>query len=427
LILRIPLVDLKKQYESIKPEIDSAIQAVINESAFTLGKYVESFEEDFAKYCGAKYCIGVSSGTDALHLALRACGIGRGDEVITVPNTFIATAEAISMTGAKPVFVDIDERTYDMDPQKLREFLEVNCNINPKTSSWADRQTGRLVKAIIPVHLYGQPCQIDSALEIAEQYNLKVIEDACQSHGAVYYRCQMPDARYRMEDFGYKLRTKNFQLSTLNAKPCRVGSLGDAGCFSFYPGKNLGAYGDGGAVITNNPEIAQKLRLLRNHGEESKYIHLIEGYCNRLHAMQAAILSVKLKRLDEWNRKRRENALAYDHLLKDTDIITPYVHNNVEHVYHVYVIRVKNRDGLRRALDLEGIATGIHYPIPLHLQPAYRDLGYKRGDFPMTERVAEEILSLPMFPELTQEQIEYIVKKIKDFASFSSVDSVESV
>jgi len=420
--LKIPLVDLKTQYESIKREVDFAIQAVIDESAFTLGKYVERFERSFAKYCGTKYCIGVSSGTDALHLALRACGIGQGDEVITVPNTFIATAEAISMTGAKPVFVDIDEQTYNMDAERLREYLEHR----------------NLPKAVIPVHLYGQPCNMDTILKIAKQYNLKVIEDACQAHGALYYssRSRMRDVknRYRSSLLSHHSKTPSpkpithYQLPvTGHRSPVGIGTMGDAGCFSFYPGKNLGAYGDGGAIITNNPEIAQKLRLLRNHGQESKYIHLIKGYCNRLHAMQAAILSVKLKRLDEWNQRRRENALIYDQLLEDTGIIPPYVDDKVKHVYHLYVIRIKNRDTLRTALKSKGIATGIHYPIPLHLQPAYAYLGHKPGDFPITERVANEILSLPMFPELTPEQIEYIVKQIKDFGSFKSIHSVESV
>jgi len=411
--MKIPFVDLKKQYGCIKVEIDSAIQTVINESTFTLGKYVESFEEDFAKYCGAKYCVGVSSGTDALHLALLAYGVGRGDEVITVPNTFIATAEAISMTGAKPVFVDIDPQTYNMDPQKLREFLETNCDIDSKTDKPTNGQTHKCIKAIIPVHLYGQPADMDPILEIAKKYNLKVIEDACQAHGAVYY--------------SQKSETKNRQPLTLNAKPCHVGSLGDAGCFSFYPGKNLGAYGDGGAIVTNDPELAQKLRLLRNHGQQSKHIHVIEGYCDRLHALQAAILTVKLQKLEEWNQRRRENASIYNQLLEDIDVIIPYVANNVEHVFHLYVIKIKNRDTLRMALNLKGIATGIHYPSPLHLQPAYKHLGHKQGDFPITERVAEEILSLPMFPELTPEQIEYVVKQTKDFAPAKSVDSVESV
>ncbi|MBN2121409.1 MAG: DegT/DnrJ/EryC1/StrS family aminotransferase [Candidatus Omnitrophica bacterium] len=373
----IPFVDLKIQYQSNKQELDKAIQGVLDESAFILGKYVEQFERNFANYCGVKHCIGVGSGTDALHLGLRACGVAEDDEVIVPVNTFIATAEAVSHCGAVPVFVDIDEETFHVDIDKIEE------KISSKT------------KVIIPVHLYGQPVDMDKIMNIAKRYGLKVVEDACQAHGATY----------------------NFQDSESRLKAKRAGSMGDVGCFSFYPGKNLGAYGDGGAVVTDNDEVADKVKLLRNHGEQNKYNHLIVGYCSRLHALQAAILNVKLKKLDEWNGKRRKNALSYNRLLKDLDVIIPYVSDRVESVYHLYVIRVRNRDKLREILGSKGIAAGIHYPVPLHLQPAYKHLGYNKGDFPVAEAVAEEILSLPMYPELSREQIEYVIEQIRAVVS----------
>lgn len=382
----IPFVDLKTQYQSIKAEIDTAIQEVISKTAFTLGGYVQRFEENFAEYCEVKHCVGVSSGTDALHLALLACGVGQGDEVIISVNTFIATAEAVSHCGAVPVFVDIDEKTYNIDVTKIEEKIT------------------RKTKAIIPVHLYGQPADMEAILEIAKRHNLKVVEDACQAHGAV--------VRPRSTVDGPQKGGKGNSPWSIVDSPQRVGGIGHVGCFSFYPGKNLGAYGDGGAIVTNNPEIDKKIRLLRNHGEESKYVHSIVGYCSRLHSIQAAILDVKLKKLDEWNQKRRDNALLYSQLLKDSDLVTPYIKDNVESVYHLYVIRVKDRDKLRDFLGSKGIATGIHYPVPIHLELAYKSLGYKQGDFPVAEKLAGEILSLPMYAELSGEEIEYVVRQI---------------
>ena len=357
----IPFVDLKAQYDSIKEEIDEAIQSVLNNTSFIMGEELKKFEEEFAQFCDVKYAIGVANGSDALILALRACGIGEGDEVITVPHTFIATTEAISNVGGKVVFVDIDPKTYTIDITKIEE------KINERT------------KAIIPVHLYGQPADMDAIMKLAKKYNLKVIEDAAQAHGAEYKRE-------------------------------KVGSMGDVGCFSFYPGKNLGAYGDAGAVVANNEEIAEKVRLLRNHGRiTKKYEHEIEGYSSRLDNLQAAILRVKLRYLNKWNEGRRENAKKYSELLSNVDgVITPYEADYAKHVYHLYVIRTENRDKLREELKSKGIATGIHYPIPLHLQPAYSYLGYKEGDFPITEKASQEILSLPMFAELGDEQIERI-------------------
>ena len=362
----IPFVDLKVQYDSIKDEIDNAIQNVLNTTSFIMGEELKKFEVEFAQFCDVKYAIGVANGSDALILALRACGIGEGDEVITVPHTFISTAEAISNVGGKIVFVDIDPKTYTIDVSKIEE------GINERT------------KAIIPVHLYGQPADMDPIIRLAEKYNLRIIEDAAQAHGAEY-------------------------------KGKKVGSIGDVSCFSFYPGKNLGAYGDAGMVVTNNEEIAEKIKLLRNHGRiTKKYEHETEGYSSRLDNLQAAILRVKLKYLDKWNDMRRSNAKKYNELLSNIDgIITPYEADYAKHVYHLYVIRTENRDKLRVELKSKGVATGIHYPIPLHLQPAYSYLGYKRGDFPITETVSQEILSLPMFAELNDRQIEEVVELIK--------------
>ena len=365
----IPFVDLKAQYDSIKEEIDEAIQNVLNNTSFIMGEELKKFEEEFARFCDVKYAIGVADGSDALILALRACGISEEDEVITVPHTFIATTEAISNVGGKIVFVDIDPKTYTIDVSKIEEKITEKA------------------KAIIPVHLYGQPADMGPIIRLAEKYNLKVIEDAAQAHGAEY-------------------------------KGKKVGSLGDAGCFSFYPGKNLGAYGDAGMVVTNNEEIAEKIKLLRNHGRiTKKYEHEIEGYSSRLDNLQAAILRVKLRYLNKWNESRRKNAKRYNELLNNVSgIITPYEADYVKHVYHLYVIRVvrEGRDRLREELKSKGIATGIHYPIPLHLQPAYKYLSYKEGDFPVTEKASKAILSLPMFAELTEDQIRIISKFIKD-------------
>ena len=363
----IPLVDLKAQYDSIKPEIDNAIQRVLDSTSFIMGEELERFEEEFALFCNTKYAIGVANGSDALILALRACDINKGDEVITVPHTFIATAEAISNVGGKIIFVDIDSKSYTVDVSKIEE------KISNKT------------KAIIPVHLYGQPADMDPIMRLTKKYNLKVIEDAAQAHGAEY-------------------------------KGKKVGSIGDVACFSFYPGKNLGAYGDAGMITTNNEEIANKLKMLRNHGRlTAKYEHEIEGYSSRLDNLQAAILRVKLKYLNKWNDLRRRNAKKYNELLSNIGgIITPYEADYAKHVYHLYVIRTEDRDKLREELKSNGIATGIHYPIPLHLQEAYNYLGYKSGDFPVTEKASKEILSLPMFAELSDEQIEEIVELIKN-------------
>ena len=366
--MMIPFVDLKAQYDSIKDEIDEAIQKVLNNTSFIMGEELKKFEEEFASFCNTKFAIGVANGSDALILALKACGISKGDEVITVPHTFIATTEAITHVGGKIIFVDINPKTYTIDVSKIEE------KISNKT------------RAIIPVHLYGQPADMDPIMELAKKYNLKIIEDAAQAHGAEY-------------------------------KGEKVGSIGDAGCFSFYPAKNLGAYGDAGMVVTNNEGIAEGIKLLRNHGRiTKKYEHDIEGYSSRLDNLQAAILRVKLSHLNKWNESRRKNAQKYNELLNDIDgIFTPYEADYAKHVYHLYVIRTENRDKLREELRSKDIATGIHYPIPLHLQAAYKYLGYEYGDFPVTEECSQEILSLPMFTELSEDQIEEIVKLIKKY------------
>lgn len=361
----IPFVDLKTQYKALKPQVDAAVHSVMERGAFIMGKEHNDFEQAFAAYIGTKHGLGVATGTDALELAVRACGIGPGDEVITVPNTFIATTEAITHTGATFRWVEIEPRTYNMDPGRIE------ATITPRT------------KALLPVHLYGQPADMGPIMDIARKHRLLVIEDCAQAHGAKY--------------LGQK-----------------VGTFGDVACFSFYPGKNLGAYGDGGAVLTNNEEIAERVKLLRNHGQREKYTHVIEGYCHRLDNIQAAVLGVKLAYLDEWNECRRRAAAHYDRLLQDVPwIVTPYVPAVVEPVFHLYVIQVRHRDRVQAALKAQGIETGVHYPIPLHQQPAYAHLGCKPEDFPISAALGSKILSLPMFPEITDEQIRMVVDALK--------------
>ncbi len=364
--MTIPLVDLKAQYASIKPEIDAAMQRVVSNTSFILGKEVAEFEKNFAAYCHAQHCVGTDSGTAALHLALLVCGVQPGDEVITTTHTFIATAEVISLIGAVPVFVDVDPRTYNIAPAAIERA------ITPRT------------RAIVPVHLYGQPAEMDAILALARKHNLRVIEDAAQAHGAEY-------------------RGK------------RAGTLGDVACFSFYPGKNLGAYGDAGALVTNDAELDARARMLRDHGRTDKYRHQIVGYGYRLDALQAAILGAKLPHLDAWNARRREIADYYTELLTNSDLTLPYCPPHITPIYHIYAVRSKNRDALLQHLKARGIEAGIHYPIPLHLQPVYAGLGYKRGDFPIAEQVADEELSLPMYPELTNAQVEQIVEAVREF------------
>lgn len=366
----IPFVDLKAQYASIREEVNAAIQGVLETCQFTLGSEVAAFESEFASYSQADFGIGVNSGTSALHLALLAAGIGAGDEVITVPFTFVATVAAIHYSGAKTVFVDIDPVSFTMDPAKIE------AAITPRT------------KAIMPVHLYGQPADMDPILETARRHGLCVIEDAAQAHGAEY-------------------------------KGRRAGSMGDMGCFSFYPGKNLGAYGEGGMVVTGNPEFNRTLRMLRDWGAEKKYHHVLKGYNYRLEGIQGAVLRVKLCHLDAWTESRRRAAGDYTSAFAGSGVPTPAELPYARHVYHVYAVRTTKRQAWQDALQAQGIQTGIHYPIPVHLLPAYSDLGYKAGDFPHAEQAAAEVLSLPMFPELTTKQCQTVASAVRRLASAS--------
>jgi len=363
--MEVPFVDLKAQYRSIKSEIDAAIARVIENTSFVLGREVENFEEQFAAYVGAKYCVGVNSGTAAIQLALLACNIGTGDEVIVPANTFFATAEAVSNAGATPVFIDVDPVSYNIDPAR------VEAAITPKT------------RAIIPVHLYGQAADLDPVLEIASRHRLRMIEDAAQAHGTTYHGR-------------------------------RVGAIGHAGCFSFYPGKNLGAYGEGGAVVTDDEGVAAQIRLLRDHGASRKYHHDIVGFNLRLEGIQGAVLAAKLPFLDRWNDLRRRHAATYRTLLADSGLVLPVEMEYSRHVYHLFVVQAEDRDGLHRKLEERGIQTGMHYPVPLHLQKAYSFLGYQTGDFPVSEQLSAGLLSLPMFPELTIDQIDYVARCIRE-------------
>ncbi len=340
---------------------------------------VEQFESAFAEFSGTKYCVGVASGTDALRFALIAGGVKSGDVVITVPNTFIATTEAISQAGAEPRFVDIDERTYNMDPVKVREYVENSCTFDSRLDLLIDNKTGRPVTAIVPVHLYGQMADMDAIQEVAEQYKLIVVEDACQAHGAQYFSAK--ENRWR-----------------------RAGSIGKAGAFSFYPGKNLGACGEAGAITTNDEKLARDMRMLRDHGQAKKYYHDMEGYNGRLDAIQAGLLSVKLKHLSGWNQNRQQRARKYNELLAGAkgSVVAPCEPSWSRAVYHLYVVQVENREAVQALLAKENIGTAIHYPIPLHLQKAYANQGYQAGDFPVCEKAAERILSLPMFPSLSE-------------------------
>lgn len=365
--MRVPFVDLVKQYQNIKPEIDAAIQDVLNHAAFIGGERVKAFEDAFAQLHGARFCIGTSSGTDSLHVILWCLNIGPGDEVIVPVNTFIATAEAVSLTGARPVFVDHEPGSYNLDISQLE------AAITPRT------------RAVLPVHLYGQSADMDAILQITEQRELLVIEDCCQAHLAEY-------------------------------KGRRVGTFGIASAFSFFCAKNLGAFGEGGAVITNDEGLYNQMRQRHNHGTVQRYVHNLVGHNYRLEGIQAAVLNVKMRYIESWTEARRRNAELYRHVLADIpEVVIPTEMPWGRHVYHLFVVRVPRRDELRAYLEEQGISTGLHYPIPLHLQEAYSELGYKKGDFPIAEASAEEILSLPMFPELTEEQIEYVAHCIRKF------------
>jgi dTDP-4-amino-4,6-dideoxygalactose transaminase len=384
----IPFVDLVTPHEELQEELLHVFRTALQYGRFSGGPMVEQFEADFGAFCGTAHCVGVASGTDALRFALLAAGIQRGDAVITTPHTFLATAEAITQAGAWPEFADIDEQSGNLDPHKLAVFLNA-CRIDAATGRAISRRSGRRITGIVPVHLYGQMADMDPMLALARRFNLKVVEDACQAHGAAYFSRQ---------DNCWK----------------QAGSMGDAAAFSFYPSKNLGACGEAGAVTTNDETIAAKVRMLRDHGQSQKYMHAIEGYNGRLDAIQAGILSVKLRHLPMWTEQRRERATRYRQLLQAIpEIMLPEEMPYGKAVYHLYVVRVQNRDELQHDLTQAGIDTGVHYPTPLHLQKAYAWLGYVPGDFPAAERAAAEVLSLPMYPQLTCEQQDRVIYALR--------------
>src|SRR5579864_7089113 len=393
----IPFLDLVNLHKELEAELVPVFQKVLRTAGFVGGPMVEEFEREFAKFCDAKYCVGVASGTDAVRFALMAAGVQAGDIVVTVPHTFIATTEAISQAGARPDFVDVDDRTYSMDPIKLQEYLEKECYLDQETGRAFNRKLKAPVTAVVPVHIYGQCADMDPIMELARRYKLIVVEDACQAHGAEYFSRE-----------GNRWR--------------KAGSMGQAGAFSFYPGKNLGACGEAGAVTTNDEEMARKMRMIRDHGQAKKYYHDVEGYNGRLDALQAGLLTVKLRYLAESNLKRQEAAKRYDEMLMTVEgVVAPFQPDWSRPVHHLYVIRVQYREGLQKHLASAKVDTGIHYPIPLHLQKAYENFGYKQGDFPVTEKIAAEILSLPMFPQLDRQRQSRVIQGVQDFTMAESL------
>jgi dTDP-4-amino-4,6-dideoxygalactose transaminase len=386
---KIPFLDLVTVHRGLQDEFVEILKTALSTAGFIGGPMVQGFEQDFAQFCESRFCVGVSSGTDALRFALMAAGIRSGDIVVTVPNTFIATTEAISQAGARPDFVDIDKRTYNMDPEKLRQYLEKECSWDSGAKRAFHKRTGNPVTAVIPVHLYGQMADMDPILDLAIQYNLKVIEDACQAQGAEYF--SKKENRWR-----------------------KAGSMGHAAAFSFYPGKNLGACGEAGAITTDDEQSAQTCRLLRDHGQSKKYFHDIEGYNGRLDSIQAGFLRAKLRHLKKWNEQRRDIAHRYNTLFADAEggVALPHEPEWSRSVYHLYVLRVGDRAQIQKRLDESGISTGIHYPIALHLTKAYEGFGFRAGDFPVAEKAASQVLSLPMFPELTSRQQDRVVAEV---------------
>lgn len=382
----IPFLDLVTPHKELKEELMAVVSTALDTAGFIGGPMVQGFEEDFAAYCGMAHCVGLGSGTDALRFAFIAAGIGPGDAVITVPNTFIATTEAISQAGARPVFVDIDEATYNMDPVKLAEYLE-GCEVDAATGRLLDPRSRARVVAVVPVHLYGQMADMDPIVELAEKYGLMVVEDSAQAHGAQYFSRRLN-------------------------RWVKPGEMSVAAAFSFYPGKNLGACGEAGAVATNDAELARKIRMIRDHGQSKKYYHDIEGYNGRLDAIQAGMLRVKLKHLPAWTEGRQTAAARYRELLPAAGLTAPFEPEWSRAVYHLCVVRVQNREEVMKQLGARGIQTGIHYPFPLHLQNAYRHLGFVEGNFPVSERVANEILSLPMFPQITEAQLACVAEML---------------
>lgn len=385
---KIPFVDLLTVHRELRDELRSVFEATLDTAGFVGGPMVHEFEADFAEFCEARFCVGMANGTDGLRLALLAAGVRPGDTVLTSPLTFIATAEAISQVGARPDFVDIDELTYTLDPARLDSYLKDDCVPDRRTGRLVNRRTGGPVTAVVPVHLYGQMADMDPIRLLATAANLVIVEDACQAHGAEYFSTS--DGRWR-----------------------KAGSMGHASAFSFYPGKNLGACGEAGAVTTDDPDVARRCQMLRDHGQSKKYFHDMEGYNGRLDALQAGFLSVKLRHLTKWNDERREVARRYDELLVDAGtVVLPHVPCWSRPVYHLYVVQVEDRERLQEDLAAAGIGTGIHYPIPLHLLKAYESLGFRVGDFPIAEQAAAHILSLPMFPGLSPEQQHRVATRV---------------
>ena len=397
----IPFLDLVTPHVELEQELTEVFRKALKTAGFIGGPMVEEFEKAFAAFCDTSYSVAISSGTDALRFALMASGVKPGDVVVTVPHTFIATTEAISQAGALPEFVDIDEQTYNMDPAKLKEYLKKQCTVD-EAGKLISRRSGRPVTAVVPVHLYGQMADMDPILELAERYRLVVIEDACQAHGAEYF-------------------------SRKHNRWMKAGSMGRAAAFSFYPGKNLGACGEAGAATTNDATIAKTMKMLRDHGQATKYYHDVEGYNGRLDSIQAGLLHVKLAHLAKWNVQRRERATEYKRLLKavDRSLVPPCEPSWSRAVYHLYVVRTANREGLMDHLKKAAIGTGIHYPIPLHLQKAYAWMQYSLGDFPVTEKAAAEIVSLPMFPQLKEQQQALVVEEILNFTLMTARKNVE--
>ena len=392
--MKVPFLDLVAPHKELRGELVAVFNKVLDTAGFIGGPMVDEFEREFAAFCAAKHCVGVNSGTDALRFAFMAAGIGEGDVIVTVPHTFIATTEAISQVGAAIAFVDVDEKTLTMDPERLREYLEGACDYDANAKKLIEHKSKRRVAAIVPVHLYGQTANMDPILELAKKFDLIVVEDACQAHGAEYYSAA---------DKTWK----------------RAGSMGVAAAFSFYPGKNLGACGEGGAITTNDAAFAQKVKMIRDHGQAKKYYHDMEGYNGRLDSIQAGWLTAKLRHLKNWNESRRTLAHRYHELLSEVkdSVAIPFESSWTKSVFHLYVVRVQDREGFQAFLSEAGIGTGIHYPIPLHLQKAYAHLGYRDGDFPVTERAAGEIVSLPMYPQLSEEQQDLVTSKISEFVT----------
>lgn len=388
--MKVPFVDLRAMHEEVRPEIEAAFKDVFDRSAFVGGSLVDTFEKNFASYCGVSQSIACASGTDAVKLALMAVGVKTGDAVLTASHTFIATAEAITLIGAHPIFIEIEADTYHLSSGALEAYMLEKCRLG-SDGHWVDGDSGLPVTAVLPVHLYGMMTDMKPILDLAKKYNLVVVEDACQAHGATY---------------------------VVDGKKMKAGSLGDAGAFSFYPGKNLGAMGEGGAVTTQNDSAATRMKLWRDHGSSQKYVHISpDGWNGRLDALQCAILDVKLKKLDEWNDRRRQAAKWYQERLAGNEkIVIPTVPAGREHIYHLYVVRLPDRDKAMKELGARDIGCGLHYPIPLHLQAAYRDLGYRKGNFPITEAAANSILSLPMFPHITEDMVDYVCKELRSIA-----------